>query len=160
MENNGQGTDRSESLLEQILAAEKKQLKLARIRFGISAFGALLALALFVVLLVGYSYGKRQITAVSETLHETAKSIQTVTERLEVVDFEALEEAYASFAEVGTDAVRQIEEGLGGLQEVMTNADTALKGLNSVNIDALNKGIERLNEVLAPLANFFSKIGR
>ena len=33
---------------------------------------------------------------------------------------------------------------------------TAIGNLSSVNIDDLNSGIKRLNEVLEPLANFFN----
>lgn len=160
MESNPQTTDRNTELLEQILSAEKKQLKLSRIRFGISMFGAVLALAAFLALLVGFSYVKRQVASVSQTLQDSAQSIQTITDRLKLVDFETLEETYKTFAEAGTKTILELEDGLGNLKDVMENAESALKGLNSVNIDSLNKGIERLNEVLAPLANFFSKIGR
>ncbi len=159
MESTAQQENVSAELLQQILAAEKKQLRYARFRFILSIVGILLALAAVITLLIGMRYIKTQVEQVQKTLAATAENINDVVDDLNLIDFKALEETYATFGEAGTKTLQTLEDGIGNLKDVMDNAETALDKLNSVDIDLLNAGIEKLNRVLAPLAQFFGGTG-
>ena len=70
-------------------------------------------------------------------------------------------------ADAGTNTLKEIKsqaEGIGDLTEnaekTMQDAAEALSMLKSVNIESLNNGIERLNEILTPLSNFLSVFNR
>ncbi len=167
MEINVQNTDVSTDLLKQILDAQKKQIRLARIRLVLSAVCVVLLAAALVTVFLTVQYVQTQVDTAVGALKETAGNVNEIAEDLKTIDFAALEQSYRSLADVGTETMTALQdeiEGIGTLSEqaekILENVGTALDKLNSVDIDSLNEGIKRLNEVLEPLSNFFSAFGR
>lgn len=154
-------------LLERILEAESRQTKIARIRLAISSVGVLLAVIILIVLCSAANSVRVSISNALDTYHETADSIHTLTDQLSSIDFSTLADSYQMLADAGTNTLKEIKsqaEGIGDLTEnaekTMQDAAEALSMLKSVNIESLNNGIERLNEILTPLSNFLSVFNR
>ncbi len=166
MENAAQNMDVSNDLLKQISETQKKEIRLARIRLILSAACVLLLVIALITLLMTVQYVQTQVDTAIGTLKETAGNVNEIAENLKKIDFASLEQAYRSLADVGTETMTAFQEevkGIGDLSEqaekILEDTGSALEKLNSVNVDSLNEGIKRLNDVLEPLSNFFSAFG-
>ena len=171
--NNNPGNLRAD-LLEQILAEETKQAKASRVRMILSFVSTALLLALVVALIVTASAVKGEVHSAVGTLTQTAANLDEVANELKAVDFKGLESSCLELAESGTTAMNGIAdaiEKIDGLEDMaqdtlqsagqtLASVAEALEYVNSVDIESLNGGIEKLNDILTTLDSFLSLFGK
>lgn len=88
-------------------------------------------------------------TRVGESLDgfdETMDSVKTAADTVNGLDLEAL-----------SQQLQDTVDGLGNLDTLMTDAASVMAKLDAIDIESLNAGIQKLNEVLTPLAAFVEK---
>lgn len=152
-----QGTgDRLKQTIEELRSFEKKNLRINRIRMICSI--ASLSLLIIALILLSVNIGKvaKVIDEVSTIATETGNNINIVAQDLGKVDFEKLGKSIQGIADIGEDTLKQVNHAAGQLDNLIKGAETAMEHINSVNFEDLNNGIQRLNDVLEPLANFFN----
>ena len=138
--------------IDELRTYEKKNLRINRIRMICSA--ACLLILIFAVIMLSVNIGKivKNIDEVSAAVLETGNNINLVAQDLSKVDFETLGKSIQGIADIGEETLLEINQAAGELETLMTNAETAMNHINSVNFDDLNSGIQKLNDVLEPLA--------
>lgn len=151
-----ESVDQLKQTIDELRKYEKKNLFINRIRMICSA--ACLLLLIIAIVLISINVGKimKQVDAVSEVLLKTGETINTVAEDLSKVDFEKLGKSIQNITDIGEDTLKQINQSASELDTLISSAEAAMNHLNSINFDDLNNGIQKLNEVLEPLAKFFN----
>lgn len=151
-----QSLERYTKAIEELRDFEKKNLRVNRFRL----FCSLIAIALCAALLILVVRNMRGVVAkVSDTadvLTETGEKLSEVADNLNKVDYETLGKSMQAVADVGEETLGQIYTATSGLDALLTNAGTAVENLNNIDIQKLNDGIQRLNDILEPLAKFFN----
>lgn len=139
---------------------EKKNLRINRIRLIISvvSFVICIILALFVFRSVG-SIAKKADTAL-DALTDAGNNINALSEEIEKMDLEKLGKSLGNIVDVSEETIGEIHNAVGGLDQLVKDADDAMQHINSINFEDLNNGIQRLNDVLEPVANFFNVFRR
>ena len=167
MEKQIESTSTQEKLLQQILDAQLKQVRYEKVRFIIAGIGLLIGIIALVIVLAGFSYIKTNIQILADEVAVTTEGINAVADKLREIDFKAIAESYQSLVSTAKDAVDQLKNDTKGIsdfieqtQTTMEDADAIFKSLSEVDLDSLNKGIEKFNEILTPLSNFFSVFNR
>ena len=143
------------SALDELRAFEKKNLLINRIRMIFSA--ACLVILIIGLILIAVNVGSvvREVETVSKDVLETGNNINSVAQDLSKIEFEKLGISLQSIADISEDTLKQVYGAAGGLDQLVRDADEAMQHINSVNFEDLNNGIQRLNDVLEPVANFF-----
>ncbi len=151
-----ESVDQLKQTIDELRKYEKKNLFINRIRMICSA--ACLLLLIIAIVLISINVGKimKQVDAVSEVLLKTGETINTVAEDLSKVDFEKLGKSIQNITDIGEDTLKQINQSASELDTLISSAEAAMNHLNSINFGDLNNGIQKLNEVLEPLAKFFN----
>ena len=144
-----------ENSIEELIRYEKKNLRINRIRLVCSLIAVALCVIIAVVLSVNVGRVVNEVEKVSDVMTEAGESINKVATSLNEIDFATLEKSVETFADVGTETIRQIQNSTKDLDTILEEVRTSINRLGSVNIDDLNNGIKTLNDVLEPLANFF-----
>lgn len=144
-----------ENSIEELIRYEKKNLRINRIRLVCSLIAVALCVIIAVVLSVNVGRVVNEVEKVSDVMTEAGESINEVAKSLNEIDFATLESSVETFADVGTETIRQIQNSTKDLDTILEEVRTSINRLGSVNIDDLNNGIKTLNDVLEPLANFF-----
>lgn len=134
---------------------EKKNLRINRIRLIISVISLMICiiLAIFVFRNVGAFTKKADIAL--DSLTNAGNNINALSGRIEKLDIEKLAKSLGNIVEVSEETIDEIHNAVGGLDQLVKDADDAMQHINSVNFEDLNNGIQRLNDVLEPIANFF-----
>lgn len=150
-----QAEPKQENSIEELIRYEKKNLRINRIRLVCSLIAVALCVIIAVVLSVNVGRVVNEVEKVSGVMTEAGESINEVATSLNEIDFATLEKSVETFADVGTETIRQIQNSTTDLDTILEEVRTSINRLGSVNIDDLNNGIKTLNDVLEPLANFF-----
>ena len=146
--------------IRELQRLEKKNLLINRIKLAI-AFACLLIciiLAVFVFRNLG-SLIQKTDTAV-EVLTEAGNNINTLAGDLEKMDFEKLGKSLSNIVDISEDTIGEIHQAVGGLDQLVKDADDAMQHINSINFEDLNNGIRQLNDILEPVAKFFNVFKR
>ena len=148
-------TEQLKSALDELRAFEKKNLLINRVRMIFSA--ACLVILIIGLILIAVNVGSvvREVETVSKVVLETGNNVNAVAQDLSKIDFEKLGISLQSIADISEDTLKQVNGAAGGLDRLVQDADEAMQHINSVNFEDLNNGIQRLNDVLEPVANFF-----
>ena len=151
-----ESVDQLKQTIDELRKYEKKNLFINRIRMICSA--ACLLLLIIAIVLISINVGKimKQVDAVSETLLKTGETINTVAEDLSKVDFEKLGKSIQNITDIGEEPLTQITTSASELDTLHSSAEEAMNPLQSIHFADLNNGIQKLNEVLEPLAKFFN----
>lgn len=157
MENMQTGTPGElEKTLSELRDYEKKNLRINRIKLICAAAALAVCVVIAAVLIGNVKKITNEVENTAAVMNKAGESINDVAESLSEIDFEALSTSVQTFTGIGTETIEQIKTSTEGLDTLIEDAHTAIGNLSSVNIDDLNSGIKRLNEVLEPLANFFN----
>ena len=148
-------TDKKDGINE-LIRYEKKNLLINRIKLGLIATAAAVIILIAVMLSVNIGKITHKIEEVSAVMTDAGESINTVANNLKKIDFEELGASVQAFTTVGTETIEQIKNATEGLDTMLSDVNEAVKKLGNVDIDELNNGIKTLNDVLQPLADFFS----
>lgn len=151
--------EQNHELLEVMTAIRTEQTKqtvFRRLQLILTAVCAVSCLSLALVLGIGFHHLNRSLDAVKQSVAETTENINAAVTEISEIDFAALEESLTSFSDNGSSAIAELQNGMTGLESVLSEAENAIANLNSIDIDALNDGIERLNSILKPISDFFS----
>lgn len=134
---------------------EKKNLRINRIRLIISVISLVICfiLAIFVFQNVG-AFTKKADTAL-DALTDAGNNINALSEEIEQMNLEKLGKSLGNIVDVSEETIGEIHNAVGGLDQLVKDADDAMQHINSINFEDLNNGIQRLNDVLEPVANFF-----
>lgn len=131
--------------LEELVKNSKKELFYERIRTAavlITAVVVIIALAVMVPSVMHAVENANQImTQASEAIVLADEAIVSVTEMSD------------SITSMGDDMDVFIKENSSTMEE-------AMKNIESIDFQGLNKAIKDLGDVVAPLASFFNKFGR
>lgn len=149
-----------EQTLAQLNQGQKRQEKLRLIQIALIGFVAILFVVVLILVANVAAKATETLEHVEGSLVSAADNINEIALELQEVDFASLETTIESFAVSGSNAVTAIEEGMEGLDAVLSGAEEALSKLNGIDIEALNAGIEQLNKVLKPLSDFFGVFQR
>ncbi len=146
--------------IRELRGYEKKNLRINRIRLIISAVGLVIciALAVFVYRNVG-SIVKKADTAL-DALTDAGNNINTLSEEIEKMDLEKLGKSLGNIVDISEETIGEIHQAVGGLDQLVKDADDAMQHINSVDFENLNNGIQSLNDVLEPVASFFNVFKR
>ena len=148
--------DQLKQTIDELRVYEKKNLFINRIRMICSAASFLILIVALILLSVNIGKIMKEVEAVSSVALETGNNINAVALDLSKVDFETLGKSIQEIADVGEDTLKQINQSADELDTLISSAEAAMNHLNSINFDDLNNGIQKLNEVLEPLAKFFN----
>lgn len=150
------GSVELKAMFDEMRSYEKKNLRINRIRMIISAvsLAICLALAVFIFRNVG-SIAKKADTAL-DALTDAGNNINALSEEIDKMNLDKLGKSLGNIVEVSEETIAEIHQAAGGLDQLIKDADEAMNHINSVNFEDLNNGIQRLNDVLEPVANFFS----
>ena len=143
-------------MFEEMRGYEKKNLRINRIRMICSIAGLALLIIALIVILVNVGTVARKVNTVSEAAIKTVNNINTIAEQVTKVDLEKLGKSIQDVAVLGEETLQQVKAATADLGSLVKNADDAMQHINSVNFEDLNNGIQRLNDVLAPIAKFFN----
>ena len=143
-------------MFEEMRTYEKKNLRINRIRMVCTIAGLTLLIVVLIALLVNVGTVVRKVNAVSEVAIKTVNNINAIAEQVTKVDLEKLGNSIQNVAELGEETLQQVKDATEGLDVLVKDADEAMQHINSVNFEDLNNGIQGLNDVLAPIANFFN----
>lgn len=143
-------------MFEEMRTYEKKNLRINRIRMVCTIAGLTLLIVVLIALLVNVGTVVRKVNAVSEVAIKTVNNINAIAEQVTKVDLEKLGNSIQNVAELGEETLQQVKDATEGLDVLVKDADEAMQHINSVNFEDLNNGIQELNDVLAPIANFFN----
>lgn len=145
------------SCLQTISEQNKKNQRRQKLQL---IFTAVAACAMVGILLVVLVMGAKAISvlettaaeveAVMGTAEEAMGTVQSLAEEMQRVDYENLSKSVTNLATVGT---KGIGEALSRLETTMTEAETALKKLEELDIEGLNAGIEQLNDITRRIQN-------
>ncbi len=141
--------------INDLKSLERKNLRINRIKAVFSM--AALLIILITVMVASSKAGVliKKIDMATEVLTEAGNNINRVSEDVEKLEFERLGKTLNSIADTGEETINEIHDAVGGLDTLVKDADEAMMHINSVDFKSLNDGIQRLNEVLEPIANFF-----
>ena len=145
-----------EQMLSELLCYEKKNLLINRIKLICAMACVVICTCVALILAINVRRITREVKSVSDVLTETGANIDEVAKDLNEIDFEALSASVKTFADVGTETIEQIKTSTQGLDTVLEEVRTAVENLSSININELNNGIRKLNDVLEPLAQALS----
>ena len=143
------------SAIRELQSFEKKNLRINRIRLAISAacFAILLIAAIFLFAKGGPLI--RKADAAADLLTNTGETVQSLVNELAEVDVKGLSSSLSNIVRISEETITEIHEATGGLNTLVQDADEAMQHISSVNYEELNTGIQTLNDVLEPVANFF-----
>lgn len=146
--------------IRELRGYEKKNLRINRIRLIISTVGLVIciALAVFVYRNVG-SIVMKADTAL-DALTDAGNNINTLSEEIEKMDLEKLGKSLGNIVDISEETIGEIHQAVGGLDQLVKDADDAMQHINSVDFENLNNGIQSLNDVLEPVASFFNVFKR
>lgn len=143
-------------MFEEMRGYEKKNLRINRIRMVCSLAGLTLLIVALIVILVNVGTIVHKVNTVSEAAIKTVNNINTIAEQVTKIDLEKLGNSIQNVARLGEETLAQVKDATKDLGTLVSDADNAMQHINSVNFEDLNNGIQRLNDVLAPVAKFFN----
>ena len=139
--------DAPESVEEMIRRIDKniaKQTRYARLRF----YSSLLGIAVVIVALLAVGM---KVFPLLDQVSGTLTQVSTTIDSMKLGD---MAKSVTDLATTGTaginDALKQVDSAMDGVS-------SAIQVIEGLNIDGLNGGIEKLNEVLEPMAKFFGR---
>ena len=130
---------------QEMLKLMKRQAAYARIQ----CFFSILAAVCIGVLLIALFCVWPQMQQLAGEVHTVAVHAETVLDNLETVTEEL---AKADLAEMVNDVDTLVASSQTGVEQ-------ALEKIDAIDIDALNKAIKNLADVVEPLARFFNTFG-
>ena len=141
--------------IRELRATEKKNLRINRIRL-VTALLCLVACVIVAIVMFGKAGAlmKKADTAL-DALTDAGNNINALSEEIEKMDLEKLGKSLGNIVDVSEETIGEIHNAVGGLDQLVKDADDAMQHINSINFEDLNNGIQRLNDVLEPVANFF-----
>ena len=151
-------TDTSKELLEAVKELrnnERKNLMINRIRLVIVSVCLVICVITAIVTFSKFGMLMKKVDSAAEVLTEAGNNINTLAKDLEKMDFEKLGKSLGNIVDVSETTIGEIHNAVGGLDTLVKDADDAMQHINSINFEDLNNGIQRLNDVLEPVANFF-----
>ncbi len=150
--------ERMNKTMEELRKYEKKNYRLNRFRALCSVLSLLLCICVAVYLYINGNHLMKKADEITTSVSDAGTHVKAVAEDLEKVEFEKLGQSMQEIADISKDTVQQANNAANGLDKIIESADTALENLNTLKIDALNKGIEKLTEVLENLKSFVDKL--
>ena len=147
--------DELKKTIEELRTYEKKNLFINRLKLICSIASLALCIAAVCIAFFGLQPTVQKLNDMSVTLTEAGKNINTVANDLEKFDFDNLSTSLHSIVETSKDTVDEVYKTAQGLSTLMDTADVAMEHINSIDFENLNNGIQKLNEILEPVANFF-----
>lgn len=151
-----ENNEQIKQLFDELRTYEKKNLRINRIRMACSIAGLTLLVVALIAVLINVGTVVRKVNAVSEIAIETVNNINTIAEQVTKIDLEKLGKSIQNVAELGEETLQHVKDATADLGALVKDADEAMQHINSVNFEDLNNGIQRLNDVLAPMAKFFN----
>ncbi len=158
-ENNAAEAKSAETLLSELLAYQKKEVRhtriamLANVVLVVVLLAAVVTLAPKAAALIG-----RMQTTLTE-IDELARGAGAVAENANTIAASAVE-----LADGAGEMIGNANEMIGNVNEVVTaNTDTvteAVRKINDVDFAKLNEAITNLNNVVRPLSEFFGLFSR
>lgn len=153
-----QSLDRFTKAIEELHAYEKKNLRINRIRLAVTVLALAVCIALLTIVVLNIKNVSEKANEITEVVKTTGGQMNYVAEDLGKVDFETLGKSLQTVADLSEKTLGQVYEATSGLDEILTNAKTAVENLGSIDIEKLNEGIQALNDILEPVAKFFGII--
>ena len=141
--------------IRELLDNEKKNLMINRIRLVLVSACLAVCIMVAAITLGKFSALMQKADTAADVLTEAGNNINTLANDLEKVDFEKLGKSLNSIVDISGETIGEIHQAAGGLDQLVKDADEAMQHINSINFEDLNNGIQRLNDVLEPVANFF-----
>ena len=144
--------------IKELRDSEKKNLRINRIRLAT----ALLCLVVCVIAAI-VVFGKagalmKKADTALDALTDAGNNINALSEEIEKMDLEKLGKSLGNIVDVSEETIGEIHQAVGGLDQLVKDADDAMQHINSVDFENLNNGIQRLNDVLEPVADFFKRL--
>ena len=144
------------STLKELHAYEKKNLRVNRIRLVVSAVCLLLAIVTAVFVFVRVGTLTDNLNNASGVITATAEKINNLADELEKLNIAELSRSLGNIVRISEETITEIQKASGGLDALVKDADEAMQHINSVDFENLNNGIQRLNDILKPVADFFN----
>lgn len=141
--------------IKELHRCEKKNLLINRIKLAIASACLLICVVLAVFVFRKSEALIKKTDTAMEVLTEAGNKINTLTDDLEKMDFDKLGKSLGNIVDVSEETIEEIHQAIGGLDQLVKDADDAMQHINSINFEDLNNGIQKLNDILEPVANFF-----
>ncbi len=133
-----------QSLLERIDKNVAKQTRYSRLQFFCSAISV-------VILVVALLAVGMKLFPLIDQVSGTLTTVNTTIQDMKLAEMtKSVTDLAAAGSEGISDALKQIDAAMGGVEK-------AIKVIEGLDIQGLNDGITKLNEVLEPMAKFFGR---
>lgn len=144
-----------QSLMERIDASNQKQAKYAKWQCIFSAAAAICCAAVLIILVCLLP----KANSLAGQLESVIANVQQVTSQLAQADWEGLisdlELVSQQMADANLGGIAQDVSGL--VQSSQTGLEEALGKIKAIDLETLNKAIQDLSDVVAPLARLVNK---
>ena len=141
--------------LKTLHSYEKRNLRINRIRLIISVVSLVICIILAIFVFRNVSAFTKKADTALDALTNAGNNINALSDRIEKLELEKLAKSLGNIVDVSEETIGEIHNAVGGLDQLVKDADDAMQHINSVDFENLNNGIQRLNDVLEPVANFF-----
>ena len=141
--------------IRELRGYEKKNLRINRIRMIISTVSLVICIVLAISVFRSVDSIAEKTDTTLDALTEAGNNISALAEEIEKMDIEKLGKSLGNIVDVSEETIGEIHQAVGGLDQLVKDADDAMQHINSINFEDLNNGIQTLNDVLEPVANFF-----
>lgn len=135
-----------QQLLTRMEENSRKQVVYARIQCIFSIVAAVCCIAL---LIVGITVLPK-LQNVAEQADVVLSNLESVTSELAEVDLTGMVEHVDTLVSNVDDLVATSQDGV----------ESTMEKINEIDFEALNKAIEDLSDVIAPIADFFNMFGK
>ncbi|MBR4906318.1 MAG: hypothetical protein IKZ44_05630 [Clostridia bacterium] len=142
--------------IKELRNSEKKNLRINRIKLVTTLLCLVICLIVAIVMFGKAETLMKKADTALDALTDAGNNINALSEEIEKMDLEKLGKSLGNIVDVSEETIGEIHQAVGGLDQLVKDADDAMQHINSVDFENLNNGIQRLNDVLEPVANFFN----
>ncbi len=148
--------DKLQETLDELKRMETKNLRMNRIKMVCVLVVAIVFLVVGTFVLINVQRVVRETESVAETVKEATVNINSVAKELNEIDYAELGKKLQSIVGMAEESMKVVSSSAGNLDQLITDSKTTMERLKSLDIEGLNAGIKRMNDVLKPLAEFFN----
>lgn len=148
--------DKLQETLDELKRMETKNLRMNRIKMVCVLVVAIVFLVVGAFVLINVQRVVRETESVAETVKEATVNINSVAKELNEIDYAELGKKLQSIVGMAEESMKVVSSSAGNLDQLITDSKTTMERLKSLDIEGLNAGIKRMNDVLKPLAEFFN----
>ena len=142
--------------IRELRDSEKKILQISRIRLATALLCLVVCVIVSIVVFGKFDAFMKKADTALDALTKAGNNINALSEKIEKINLEKIVKSLDNIVEVSGETIGEIHQAAGGLDQLIKDADNAMQHINSINYEELNNGIQRLNDILEPVANFFN----